>query len=303
MRLPDFISENTEAILQAWEDFAASIDAPGAPLDSSALRDHAEQMLQAVVLDLRTKQSAREQLAKSQGHGPVSESQTAAETHAVTRLLAGFSINQMVSEYRALRTSVLFQWMKAIKSNLSADEVDDMIRFHEAIDQALTESIASYSRAQEASHNLFIGILGHDLRTPLGAILLGSDRLRRSPESNQQVTKLATQIHDSVGRANKIVDDLLDLSRCQMGPGIPIRPQATDLLPLCKRVLEEVRTAHPASTLQLEAYGAVVGEFDGARMEQVFSNIVSNAVLHGDPTMPITVELAVSGTQRQLLRP
>lgn len=297
MRLPDFISENTESILQAWEDFAASIDAPGAPLGRSALRDHAEQMLQAVVADLRKKQTVREQIAKSQGHGPVNESQTAAETHAVTRLLAGFSIKQMVSEYRALRTSVLFQWMKAIKSSLSPDEVVDMIRFHEAIDQALTESIASYSHAQEASHNLFIGILGHDLRTPLGAILLGSDRLRRSPESSQQVTKLATQIHDSVGRASKIVDDLLDLSRCQMGPGIPIKPETLDLLPLCKRVLAEVRTVHPASTLHLEACGPVVGEFDGARMEQVFSNIVSNAVLHGDPTMPVTVELAVSGNQ------
>ena len=128
-------------------------------------------MLHAIVLDLRTKQSAAEQLAKAQGNAPPNTTETPAETHAVTRLMAGFTIDQMVSEYRALRASVLNQWLKKIKSGAPL-EVDDMTRFHEAIDQALAESIASYSRTVEASRNVFLGILGHDLRTPLGAILL-----------------------------------------------------------------------------------------------------------------------------------
>ena len=116
MRLSSFIDENIEPILQSWEDFARTIITPGKPLDSEALRDHAAHMLRAVVNDLRTTQTEQQQLDKSQGHGPSSVSQTAAETHAVTRLMAGFTLDQMVSEYRALRTSVLSLWMGEIKS-------------------------------------------------------------------------------------------------------------------------------------------------------------------------------------------
>lgn len=98
MRLPDFILENLEPILQAWEDFARTIETPGAELDNVALRDHAEQMLRAIVIDLRSKQTISEQIAKAQGHAPRDDEETAAETHAVTRLMAGFTIDQMVSD-------------------------------------------------------------------------------------------------------------------------------------------------------------------------------------------------------------
>ncbi|MDQ0740211.1 sensor histidine kinase [Pseudomonas sp. W4I3] len=292
MRLADFILENLEPILQAWEDFARTIDTPGEELDSVGLRDHAEQMLRAIVSDLRTKQTRQEQIAKAQGHAPEVEQETAAEIHAMTRLMAGFTIDQMVSEYRALRTSVVSQWMRQIKDGTPIN-VDDMTRFHEAIDQALAESVASYSRAVEASRNMFLGILGHDLRTPLGAILLGADVLRHAQDAGARATKIANQIFTSVRRASQIVGDLLDLTRCQMGPGIPVKTADIDLSPLCQRVIEEIRTFHPEAILMFDAKTSVAGEFDGARMEQVFSNIISNAVQHGDTTRPIHVELGV----------
>ncbi|MHC8344635.1 ATP-binding protein [Pseudomonas sp. RT6P73] len=294
MRLSNFINENIEPILQAWEDFARTIDTPGVPLDTKALRDHAEQMLHAIVLDLRTKQSVEEQIAKAQGNAPTTDTETPAETHAVTRLMAGFTIDQMVSEYRALRTSVLSQWLKQIKAGSPLD-VDDMTRFHEAIDQALAESIASYSRAVEASRNVFLGILGHDLRTPLGAILLGADVLRRSEGLGVRATKISSQIYTSVKRASQIVGDLLDLTRCQMGPGIPVKKEALDLLPLCEHIVDEIRAFQPNTDILFEKKASAYGEFDGARMEQVFSNIISNAVKHGDNQSPIEVALDASG--------
>jgi signal transduction histidine kinase len=293
MRLPDFIVENIEPILQAWEDFARTIETTGAALDTEALRDHAGQMLEAIVTDLRTKQTRSERIAKAQGQGPINTEETPAETHAVTRLMAGFTIDQMVSEYRALRASVLNQWMREVKSGTSFD-VDDMNRFHEAIDQALAESIASYSRAVEASRNVFLGILGHDLRTPLGAILLGADSMRRSAEIGPRGIKLANQIYTSVSRANQIVGDLLDLTRCQMGPGIPVKTVELDLSSLCERIVDEIRAFHPEANVVLTAKAPIVGRFDGPRMEQVFSNIISNAVHHGEIQTPVLVELAVS---------
>ncbi|UOK37786.1 sensor histidine kinase [Pseudomonas palleroniana] len=293
MRLPDFILENLEPILQAWEDFARTIETPGADLDRSALRDHAEQMLRAIVADLRTAQTAQEQIDKSHGLGPVEEHETAAETHAVARLLAGFTIDQMVSEYRALRASVLRQWMSQVKNGASLN-IDDMTRFHEAIDQALAESIASYSRAVDVSRNIFLGVLGHDLRTPLGAILLGSDILKHSEGLGARDAKVATQIHTSVTRASRIVGDLLDLTRCHMGPGIPVTKTDLDLLPLCRRVVEEIQAFHPEANVLFVARTAVPGRFDGPRLEQVFSNIISNAVSHGNVQLPITVQLSVT---------
>ncbi|AZF05734.1 sensor histidine kinase [Pseudomonas sp. R5-89-07] len=292
MRLADFILENLEPILQAWEDFARTLDTPGEELDSVGLRDHAEQMLRAIVTDLRTKQTRQEQIAKAQGHAPEEEQETAAEIHAMTRLMAGFTIDQMVSEYRALRTSVVSQWMRQVKDGTPIN-VDDMTRFHEAIDQALAESVASYSRAVEASRNMFLGILGHDLRTPLGAILLGADVLRHAQDAGARATKIANQIFTSVRRASQIVGDLLDLTRCQMGPGIPVKTAEIDLAPLCQRVIEEIRTFHPEAIVIFDAKTPVAGEFDGARMEQVFSNIISNAVQHGDTTRPIHVDLGI----------
>ncbi|WP_433771468.1 ATP-binding protein [Pseudomonas putida] len=293
MRLSDFIIKELEPILQAWEDFARTIEVPGEDLDSKGLRDHAEQMLRAIALDLCTYQSAQEQIAKAQGNAPIDELETAAETHAVTRLMAGFTLDQMVSEYRALRTSVLSQWLGQMKAG-TVLEVDDMIRFNEAIDQALAESIASYSRAVEASRNVFLGILGHDLRTPLGAILLGADVLRQSGDLGTRARKIALGIYTSVRRASQIVGDLLDLTRCQMGPGIPVKKEDIDLTPLCTRIVEEIRTFHPQADIVLKKVGSARGQFDGARMEQVFSNLLSNAVQHGDLLFPINVSLDVS---------
>lgn len=290
MRLSDFILKNLEPILQAWEDFAKTIEVPGKALDSRALRDHAEQMLHAIVLDMRTNQSAQEQIAKAQGNAPTDNRETAAETHAVTRLMAGFTLDQMVSEYRALRTSVVGQWLGQMKGG-AALEVDDMTRFNEAIDQALAESIARYSSAVQASRTVFLGILGHDLRTPLGAILLGADVLRRSDDLDPRKTKIASGIYTSVRRASQIVGDLLDLTRCQMGPGIPVKKELIDLTPLCTRMVEEIRAFHPLAQILYSAGPSARGAFDGARIEQVISNLLSNAVQHGDLQFPIEVSL------------
>jgi signal transduction histidine kinase len=134
--------------------------------------------------------------------------------------MTGFSINQVVAEFRALRASVMRQWMKQVNQDGSF-EVDDVIRFNEAIDQALVESVASYTEAVQASHNIFLGVLGHDLRAPLSAILLSADRLLRIDALGTKATKAAAQIHTSVGRASAIVGDLLDFTRAQLGPEYP----------------------------------------------------------------------------------
>lgn len=289
MRLSGFLIEHLEPIVQEWEDFARTMPTDGKSLDTEALRDHAELMLRTIAVDLNTEQSPQQQVEKSQGHGRSGET-SAATSHAITRLMAGFSIDQVVSEFRALRASVISHWMKEVRRGASFD-VEDMIRFNEAIDQALAESISSYTNAVQASRNIFLGILGHDLRTPLSAILLGADVLLRTDDLGTRATKISSRIYASVKRATQIVADLLDFTRSQVGPGIPIKQMLADIAPVCGRIVEESRTVYPEANIILNSIPDIQGHFDVARLEQVFSNLITNAVQHGAGDLPVTVTL------------
>ena len=144
MRLSSFITEHRESILQEWEDFARSIELLPSTMNVEALRNHASTMLDTIVRDLETPQSSLQQSDKSKGQGLRDNGKTQAEIHAESRFESGFSIDQLVSEFRALRASVLKLWAKKSSSTL-ATAAEDMTRFNEAIDQALAESVARYS--------------------------------------------------------------------------------------------------------------------------------------------------------------
>ena len=292
MRLSNFIIDNLEPILQSWEDFARTIPGEASSMDAKALRDHAEDMLRVIANDLRNKQSAAEQIDKSMGKADKDAGETAAETHAILRHDAGFTIDEMVSEYRALRASVLRKWLQEIKGGTDF-EVEDMTRFNEAIDQALAESVASYSRTVKATQNVFLGILGHDLRTPLGAIQLGSEVLLLDDDLGAKPTIIASRIFTSVKRASKIVNDLLDFTRSQSSAGIPVQRVEINLATVCENMVEEGRAYNPERDIVYDAKERVTGWFDPARIEQVFSNLISNAVQHGTRISPVTVSLHV----------
>lgn len=143
--LSHFILDHLEPILQAWEDFAKTIEPPAFTMDSEELRDHASLILKAIAEDLRRPQTPLEQAEKSKGRGPRGTEDTAAETHAVARLESGYTIEQLVSEYRALRASVLHLLSEVEKTGLST-EMADVTRFNEGIDQALAESVARFAK-------------------------------------------------------------------------------------------------------------------------------------------------------------
>lgn len=290
MRLHEFILKHIEQILSAWEGFARSVETPLPTMDAKGLRNHAEHILTTVAEDMQTSQSEQQQIAKSEGHGPVTEEDLPSQTHAMTRFVAGFSMDQMVSEYRALRSSVLRLWLATNGVNDDQD-FQDMIRFNEAIDQALVESIATFGQAVESTRKTVLGVLGHDLRSPLGAVLMASDLLRESENLAAREKKLATQISASVRRANQMVADLLDLARCNLGTGIPVNPEEADLGALSASVIEELRTGFPHAQIVMKVSEAVTGLYDPSRIEQVFTNLIGNAVRHGDLKQPIYVTL------------
>lgn len=161
MRLSDYILENLECILQEWEEFAATLVPAEQKMDKVMLRDHLKQMLEAIALDLAQPQTAHEKAEKSKGHADSSpENETAASAHGTERLALGFSLNAAMAEYRALRASVTRLWQEALLNKpLPSTAMGDLIRFNEAVDQSINESVTSYSFEKEQQTRVFDTIL------------------------------------------------------------------------------------------------------------------------------------------------
>src|SRR4029453_402851 len=146
MRLADFILRDMERILAEWEGFAATRLPAAADMNSLGLRDPAQQILEPGARALPTFQGREAQVAKSRGQATTLKAapETAAHIHAVLRARSAFDINQLASEYRALRGGVLRLWM-ADWQGAAGTDLEGGIRFNEAIDQALAESISHFS--------------------------------------------------------------------------------------------------------------------------------------------------------------
>ncbi len=231
MRLGPFIVQNMQRIVQEWESFAATILPAARSMESLALRDHAQEILEAIVKDLSTPQTGDEQAAKSKGLAPkrIGAPETAAQTHAFLRARSGFDIRQLASEYRALRASVLRLWME--DCHPAAPDLDDMIRFNEAMDQALAESIDFFSAHVERARNLLLGMLGHDMRSPLQTIKMTATFLS-ALNAGEKVSDAASRLISSGSRIQALVNDLLDFNRSNLGLGISVTPKAADMAAL-----------------------------------------------------------------------
>ncbi|MEA9979931.1 sensor histidine kinase, partial [Pseudomonas sp. CCC3.2] len=180
MRLSQFIVLNVDRIVDEWEKFAKTIQPAADNMGRESLRDHAKAILLASARDMNTTQTNLEQTAKSRGEGP-EKSPTldqAAASHGELRHTVGFDLVQMTSEFRHLRASVIRLWVSSLKSP-DLTYFQDMIRFNEAIDEALAESTAAYAEQVGRSRDIFLAILGHDLRAPLQAVSMSTELLIR----------------------------------------------------------------------------------------------------------------------------
>lgn len=297
MRLSDFITANLEPILNDWEAYAKKIPAAQG-MNSEELRDHARQMLEAIADDLAKPQTEKEQTEKSKGNGTASggaaNEDSAPEQHASLRAKSGFSMDDMIAEYRALRASVLRLWGKSSDSVQQSD-LDDMTRFNEAIDQAVAESVARYSSMVKHAQDLFLGILGHDLRNPLGAITMSAQLLMQDAALDSRYIRTASMIYSNGNQMSRLIDDLLDFTRTRLGQGMAISPTHTNLADIVRLAVIEACAFHPDRVVSFDATNELHGYWDSARIRQVFSNLLGNAIRHGSDSEPVTVALSCQG--------
>lgn len=285
--LSEFIRAHSQEILLAWDEFAATVQHGGAPLDAATLRDHAAEILETIAEDLAQPQSAAQQDAKASGQAPRKRASTPAETHADFRMVAGFAVDALITEYRALRASVLKIWTKQ-GGGSTPDDLADLTRFNEAIDQSIAESVGRYTRQTRSATELFIGILGHDIRNPLGTILMSSEVLVRS---GQLTREAATPIQNAATRIRGIIEQVVDFTRAQTDGVMPIVRVPGNLATDIFRVVQETQVRHPTRTLRLESSGNFDGSWDDGRIGQLVSNLLGNAILYGARDSDVTVKM------------
>jgi signal transduction histidine kinase len=268
-------------------------------MEMLALRDDAETILLACVRDMRSAQTGAEQTSKSRGHGGAGGAASdrldnASSVHGVGRVGSGFNLNEVVSEYRALRASVLRLWRESA-AEPDLNDLHDITRFNEAIDQSLAKAVASYTDRVDQSRRMFLAILGHDLRNPLSCISMSAQvaslRSKIDPESSEALS----QIETSVQAISRLVQDLLDFAATGLGARIPLVIVPVNMELLCREVLGELKAANPARTLRFEAQGELTCSCDGARLRQVISNLLSNALEHGSEDGDVELSIASEG--------
>lgn len=278
MRLADYLRVERPTLIRHWIAYAAQLAPAGAALDEAALRDDAGELLDAVA-------DAVEQPPGTPTGPRVTEY---AIRHAQVRLSQGFALTQVVSEYRAMRADVLQGWIAGAGD---AADVTSIVRFGEAIDESLAESIAWYEARVSRARELFLGMLGHDLRTPVGAISLSAQALMRDDRLQPAAVKVAVRIFNSANRLRDMLDDLLDFTRTRLGGALSHQRRWSDLGPPLLHTVEELRALNPLLPIVYHATGQLTGDWDVARLCQVVQNLGGNAAQHGgaDGVVTITV--------------
>lgn len=208
------------------------------------------------------------------------------------------------SQQRLREISVLQQRARALEGE---------VRQRKAVESALREVLerraqveaelrASLEREQEARlqaqandafKEVFMGILGHDLRNPLNTILTTARLMTLRGELLPDSQKRIDRVISSGVRMQRMIEQILDMARDRLTSGIAIsRTAPRDLVPLVSKIVEETRLAHPERRIELRTEGRCFGSVDADRFEQVVSNLLGNAATHGDPTRPIVVRVA-----------
>jgi signal transduction histidine kinase len=202
---------------------------------------------------------------------------------------------EVVSEYRALRASVLRLWSDS-EPEPDERDVDDLTRFNESIDQSVAKAVSSYTKRVDQARDLFLAILSHDLRNPLNSIAMSAELLPTLCEFNPKSSETASQIATNVTVMGRMISDLLDYTRTRLGAGMPVSPAPMDLAELCRAVFEEYRTANPDRVIRFSAEGDFSGEWDADRLRQAVSNLMGNAIQHGDESAPVELKLTAEAS-------
>jgi signal transduction histidine kinase len=293
VKLSQFINEHTAEIVTEWEYFARTQLPAAAVMSELALRNHAAYILKAIAQDIDAEQNLEQQYEKSKGQASITVEgeDSAAAVHGTLRHASGFTLLQLTAEFRALRATVMRLWLP--KNNQLGDAtINDIVRFNEAIDQALAESVVTYSGRVSRTRDLFLAILGHDLRAPLATMAMAGELLKRAGLSEERRHEVGAKVDRSATLMRDMIDDLLGYARIQLGSTIPIKLVPFDLREVCETAIENSSAVYPDCRFHFNAQGDLTGMFDGIRLHQLVTNLLLNAAQYRAKNSPVVLSAA-----------
>jgi signal transduction histidine kinase len=163
-----------------------------------------------------------------------------------------------------------------------------LIRLNDGLDRAIHFAVRRYTQHRDHLKDRFIGILGHDLRNPLGAAATATHSLLRSKSLSDRDRKRVFVIRRATARMERMISDVLDFSRGHLAGGIPATPIPCDMGEICRSAVEEAHNAHPERAISITTKGDLQGAFDPERVSQAIGNLLSNAIHHGEDPVTLT---------------
>jgi signal transduction histidine kinase len=311
-RIAALLSEHQEQLIEQWITLVLSDpEVPEANrLSEEALRDHIPRLL-ARMRDLLLAQSARLTPTVAR-HAEINGSvASSAQAHALHRFANGYTLGHALREMTHFRATVVDLCGKA-GARLEGQEAKLL---QAMIDAALTTVAVEMEQAARADLEVererlrqevafrerFMGILGHDLRNPLSAIINAATLLQETESVPASEAWVLQQITTSADRMARMISDLLDVTRARSGGRLPVRPGSADLHAICLQVMEELRMVHQGRVIVLRARGETRGKWDADRIAQLVQNLVSNALDYS--AAETSIRIAVHGGQaRAVLR-
>lgn len=291
MGMSELICTDIDRLVDDWTCYARDRIQAARTLSLEELQDSARMLFLAIADDMDTTQTLEEQEHKATGLRPENSHPIIKHSteHARHRVAQGFSLPDLISEFRAARASVMRLVGRA--GSDAGIGIGELERFNEAVDETLTVSAAFFDGKLNEAREMFLGVLGHDLRNPLGAILNAADMLLMDERLSASSAKASAIVYGSGKRVQALVGDLLDFTSTRLGKGLPVTLTVGDLGATVGHVVEELRARHPSVRISYETRGELHGRWDFARLAQVVANLGGNAIQHGDTGQPIRIRL------------
>lgn len=268
-----FLKNRREAVLHAWRIAAglpAAIAALPEPDRIDALPELYDELCDALCEDDLTP----ERLDR-------------AREHADHRRESGVSVSDVIVEFTRLREVILEQ----LDGHYSSCGRDERAALHIAIDCALVASTNANLRASLDFRGAILGIVSHDLRSPLNTIVLGTAALLRRSDLPPAAAGVIARVASAGRRASRLVNNVLDFARTRYGGRLELAREDVDLIELTRSIVEELRIGAPDRPIRFDAPAAPVrGRWDPDQLGQAIANLVGNAVQHGDSGV-VTVRL------------
>ena len=289
MQLSTFIVAGLDTIVEEWQAFGRASAASLSRSETAELRDCLKGVLLAIARDMeRDGAGAQRPTRAMDGESPAGDRPSA--RHGRLRQQYGIGVGQLVEEFGALRAAVLARWYFSGARKDSGFVLHQSLRFNQAIDAALRDSVEGFAQALTATRDAYLFTLAQDLRNPLSAIHVASAVLARPDFGPETRRSSARRARAALTQMDGLISDLLEYTRHRSAPGIPVDQSSCDLKHVCEAAIESVRTSHPARTFHLAISGDLVLCADATRIQQALSNLLHNAIQHGDGRSAIELD-------------